>query len=400
MKKNYHYNQFTIIQGSLIVKIFLAVIVLLLFVFSLSGLLTSVKPEYRPSSKSVNGATSIFSGKMLFSLLAFENRYFAAAIEDTGHKDSLEKQLLKLSANISLDDPRSLLGRELPGFAHFDSEILVAGEGTDYTNMPYESAPPDDSAIAKKEVELQNVDDIDSSIDESKNTKNNLTNGKKTVLIYHTHTREAYLPYLKGVTDPNRANHSKINVTKVGELLQNSLENNGIGATANATDINARLSSKGLKYSKAYKESRLVVQEAMANNKDYAYLIDIHREATRKKHTTVAINGKAYARLAFIVGGDNAQFQKNYALAVKLHKAIQKKYPGLSRGVFKQGGPGNNGVYNQDLSQNAMLIEAGGVDNTFDELRASMDAFADVFTDFYVAENGVKEVNSVKKNSN
>lgn len=401
MKKNYHYNQFTIIQGSLIVKIFLAVIVLLLFVFSISGLLTSVNPEYRPSSKSVNDATSIFSGKMLFSLLSFENRYFAASIEDHDNKDSLEKQLLKLSANISLDDPRSLLGRELPGFAHFDSEILVAGEGTDYTNMPYESAPPDDKAVAKKEVELQNVGDLDSSLDESRsNTKSNLTNGKKTVLIYHTHTRESYLPYLKGVTDPDRAEHTKINVTKVGELLQNSLENNGIGATANETDVIARLSSKGLKYGKAYKESRLVVQEAMAKNKDFVYLIDIHRDSKRKKNTTVAINGKAYAKLAFIVGGDNAQFQKNYAVAAKLHKAIEKKYPGLSRGVFKQGGPGNNGVYNQDLSQNAMLIEAGGVDNTFDELRASMQAFADVFSDYYVAENGLKEVNGAIQNTN
>ena len=40
---------------------------------------------------------------------------------------------------------------------------------------------------------------------------------------------------------------------------------------------------------------------------------------------------------------------------------------------------GNNGVYNQDLSDNAMLIEIGGVDNTFEEMYLTVDAFADVF---------------------
>nr|WP_042345791.1 stage II sporulation protein P [Bacillus massiliigorillae] len=399
MKKHYHYSPFTIIQGSLLVKIFLAVIVLLLFVFSLSGLLTSVNPEYRPSSKSVNDATSIFSGKMLFSLLSFENRYFAASIEETDKKDSLEKQLLKLSANISLDDPRSLLGRELPGFAHFDSEILVAGEGTDYTNMPYESSPPDDKVVAENDADLQNVDNLDTPLkDSNSNKKSNITNGKKVVLIYHTHTYESYTPYLKGVTNADRAEHSKINVTKVGQLLQSSLESNGIGATENDTDIIKRLSNKGLKYSKAYAESRLVVQDAMAKNKDLNYLIDVHRDSAPKKNTTITIKGKVYAKLAFIVGGENAQYKKNFALASKLHQALEKKYPGLSRGVFKQGGPGNNGVYNQDLSERAMLIEAGGVDNTFEELQASMQAFADVFSDYYVAENGIKEVNGVIQN--
>lgn len=42
-----------------------------------------------------------------------------------------------------------------------------------------------------------------------------------------------------------------------------------------------------------------------------------------------------------------------------------------------------NAVYNQNLSNNAILIEFGGVDNTFEELNRSADALADVFSDFY-----------------
>lgn len=42
-----------------------------------------------------------------------------------------------------------------------------------------------------------------------------------------------------------------------------------------------------------------------------------------------------------------------------------------------------NGVYNQNLSGKSILIEFGGVDNTFEELNRSADALADVFSDFY-----------------
>ncbi|MGM9928612.1 MAG: stage II sporulation protein P [Bacillus sp. (in: firmicutes)] len=394
MKKNYHYSNVTIIQGSQIIKGVMLIIVLLLFIFSISGLLTTIKAEYRPSSESVNEAASVFTGRMLFSILAMENEYFAASIKEEEKLDSIPKQLLKLSANISLDDPRSLLGRELPGFSLFDSQILVAGEGTDYTNMPYESSPPNDE-IPTGDTPLQNVDDLESNPDEVTPPINSeTTGGRKVVFIYHTHNRESFLPYLKGVTDINAASHSEINITKVGERLQKSLEERGIGADVDTTDIMDRLVKKGLKYSKSYQESRAVIQEAMTDNKEMAYLIDIHRDSKRKKDTTVTIDGKEYAKLAFIVGGNNAEYQKNYALAEKIHKALVKQFPGISRGVFKQGGAKHNGKYNQDLSEKAMLLEVGGVDNTFEELYRSMDAFAEVFRTYYWEENEAQEVNA------
>ena len=42
-----------------------------------------------------------------------------------------------------------------------------------------------------------------------------------------------------------------------------------------------------------------------------------------------------------------------------------------------------NGVYNQDLSPNALLIEMGGVDNTAEELYASVDALVEAFSHYY-----------------
>ena len=106
--------------------------------------------------------------------------------------------------------------------------------------------------------------------------------------------------------------------------------------------------------------------------------------------------GKSYAKIAFVIGRNNPNYEKNAALANKLHQAIEKKYPGLSRGVMKQGGAGHNGVYNQDLSSNALLIEIGGVDNTFEEMYLTVDVFADVFSEFYW---DAKAVDNIKGDS-
>ena len=99
--------------------------------------------------------------------------------------------------------------------------------------------------------------------------------------------------------------------------------------------------------------------------------------------TTATINEKSYAKIAFVIGEESPTAEKNSNLAKELHEAFQKKYPGLSRGIFKQGGPKNNGVYNQDLSNKAMLLEFGGVDNNLEELKNTSAAVADVLSEFY-----------------
>ena len=122
--------------------------------------MTSLRPEYRISSNSVHTVANQFSGKMLFSMLANENHYLFNALPEGKQESIITNQLIKVSTNISLEDPRSLLGRELPGFSIFDNEILVAGEGTNYTNMPYESSPPVDVLNEERDASLQNLDEI------------------------------------------------------------------------------------------------------------------------------------------------------------------------------------------------------------------------------------------------
>lgn len=371
------------IQGSSIIKFSFAVILFIFLLFSISGALTALKPEYQLKSTSVNTVASNITGGMLYQLLGWENHALMQSAPENSSTPKLTNMMFALSTNVNLDDPRSLLGRELPGFYQFDGKILIAGEGTNYTNMPIESSPPLDILTAEKEATLQNTEDVDDK-DNNKSTIPPLSTGKKKVVyIYFSHNTESYLPYLKGVTDPNLAYHSKINVTKIGDRLKEDLEDRGIGTTLDKTDVQAILKQKHKDFTASYEESGKVVQAVLSKNHDLTYLIDIHRDARRKSQTTIKINGKSYAKVAFVIGSNNPNYEKNADFAGELHKILEKKYKGLSRGVLKQGGWRYNGKYNQQLSNKAILIEFGGVDNTFEELYRSADAIADALSEYY-----------------
>ncbi|WP_433743249.1 stage II sporulation protein P [Falsibacillus pallidus] len=368
----------TILKGSLVF------LFALLSIFSLSGILTSLNPQYRISSNSVNHAAENVSGAALYKMFTFENSAFLSAMpKEASSGESAGTMLMKLAANVNLEDPRSFLGRELPGFSIFDSDILVAGEGTNYTNMPIESIPPNKVLDPNNDAELQNTDAIGSAPGSNATAPPMTTGGKNRVYVYFTHTNESYLPYLKGVTDPDLAYHSKINVTKLGDELKVDLENAGIGTTVDKTDIIARLNKKELTFANAYQEARPVVASAMQNDKNLQYFIDIHRDSRRKKDTTIQINGQDYAKIAFVIGEENPNYEKNAKLAYDLHKLLEKKYKGLSRGIIPKKGAATNGKFNQDLSPNSILIEVGGVDNTFEEMDRTIKAFASVFAENY-----------------
>nr|WP_309099852.1 stage II sporulation protein P [Fredinandcohnia onubensis] len=372
------------IQGTSVVKGILFLIFSFILLFTITGAIVSLKPEFRISSSSISNVATNLSGEALVHLLGYENHYFVQGLPESTTKPDYLGAVFKAATNLTLDDPRSFLGRELPGFSIFDGKIIVAGEGTNYTNMPIESPPPLDVLLNERKVATQNVEQADKK-SEPVPPPTVTTGDKKVAYIYHTHSSESFFPHLKGVdtTNADNARHSKVNVTQVGKMLSEELEARGIGTELNTTNMDQYLKGKGYNWYQSYKASGELVASAMANNQDIQYLIDIHRDARRKDTTTATINGKTYAKVAFVVGTENKKLEQNIEIASNLHKLLEEKYPGLSRGVLQQGGPGNNGVYNQDKSGNAMLIEFGGVDNNFEELRRTAAAVADVLAEYY-----------------
>ncbi|MFP3470891.1 stage II sporulation protein P, partial [Micrococcus sp. SIMBA_144] len=120
-----------------------------------------LNPEYRITSNSLNQAASNVKGEVLYKILAMENRSFNQVFpEEERALPGLSSILFQGATNVSFEDPRSFLGRELPGFSIFDGDIMVAGEGTDFTNMPIASVPTPEALEQGNEAPLKNVSDL------------------------------------------------------------------------------------------------------------------------------------------------------------------------------------------------------------------------------------------------
>ncbi|WP_010650950.1 stage II sporulation protein P [Oceanobacillus massiliensis] len=353
--------------------------VAILFVFI--GMLTTVQPAYRFSSTLITEWTRDIDGFVFYNLLGMENRSFKQAFPEDRKLPELSNVIFQIATNLKPNDPRSLLGNELPGFSIYDSDILIAGEGTDYTNLPIESFPPLEEVLRDREAIME--EETEQPIGEPKEEVKQTTGKRNVVFIYNTHNRESFLPYLPDTTDPDLAHHSEMNITKVSDRLAEALKNKGIGTQIDHTDIGNVLDEEGLEYWQSYDASREVVEAAISTNKEIQYVFDLHRDAQLRKETTKEINGESYARIMFVVGMEHAGHEKNLQIATELNALIEENYPGLSRGVVPKQGAGTNGVFNQDLSENAILVEFGGVENTMEELYRSADALAEVFSDYY-----------------
>ncbi|MGM8364635.1 stage II sporulation protein P [Virgibacillus sp. W0181] len=353
----------------------ISVIILIVFI----GMLTTIKPAYRFSSQTITTWTSDVDSSTFLYLLGLENRIFKNAFPEDKAVPKLSTALFQVVTNIKSGDTRSLLTHVIPGFSSFENRIIVAGEGTSHSSLSYESSPPLEEVLRNREAVAEEPDE-----NIKKQDNNGLTTGdREVVFIYNTHNRESFLPHLPEVTDPNKAHHKEVNVSKVSDRVAKTLRQNGIGTSMDTTDIMQVLQQKGLKYGSSYATSRPIVEEAMATNKDIEYVFDIHRDSLRREKTTTTINGKEYAQVLFVIGAEYASFEKNLALATEMHYKIQEKYPGLSKAVITKEGAGTNGVFNQDLSENALLLEIGGVDNNLEELYRTADIVAETFSEIY-----------------
>jgi len=204
------------------------------------------------------------------------------------------------------------------------------------------------------------------------------TGGAKRVLIYHSHNRESWLPELKGKgkTKPNEAFDEEINVTLLGARLAQKLEEAGVGALHSEKDYPTAV--KNFNYNYSYSYSKTTVKEALAVHRELAILLDIHRDSSRGGNTTLEADGKSYAKVYFIVGKGHPHWEENEAFAERIHDELEKKMPGLSRGILTKGAKHGHGEYNQSLSPGSVLIEVGGVDNTLEESYRTIDLLASV----------------------
>ncbi|MDF9478247.1 stage II sporulation protein P [Bacillus cereus] len=369
MALNYTYKKKISIKKGILTFIFCIQLLFLLSAISVS-LLSHLKASFLQNWSQTQSLTSFLYA------LETENHYFTQEFKKQTNSLNLSSTLFSLVTNIKLNDIPTFIKNELPGFSTYYSEIAVAGEGTNESNIPKEPN------VSLEELTKQRDANLDATQkNQSENSTNNIQ--QKSVFIYHSHSRESFLPLLPGTTNPNAASSDKVNVSLLGDRLKMKLEEKGIGAINNKADIVDMLLNRGLNYPSSYNISREVVQEALAQNKDIQYLVDIHRDSSRKPLTTKTINGKSYGRLYFVVGKENKHFQQSLQFAKAINSYLDKNYYGISRGIFIKDRREGNGIYNQDLSPHAMLVEIGGVDNNLDELNRTVDILAEAIKDYY-----------------
>lgn len=198
------------------------------------------------------------------------------------------------------------------------------------------------------------------------------------VYIYNSHQLEQYDPeYLE-------IYNIRPNVLMASYLLKEKLNDWGIPALVETANIIEFMRINHWSHADSYKASRIYMIDTKNKYDSIKYYIDLHRDSIKKDASTVVINKKKYAKTLFVVGLENPTYQANLEMATRFDRLLKKHYPGLSRGILKKQGSGVNGVYNQDLSPQALLIEVGGIDNNIEEVLNTITAFAHVFYEYVV----------------
>lgn len=223
-------------------------------------------------------------------------------------------------------------------------------------------------SILKSPLDIENISLV--------NNEEEVKSNEPLIYIYNTHDEEAY--YNSYLNPYNIVPDVKL----ASYYFQERLKDLGIESVVEKRKIKDVLDKNGWNYRYSYNASRVYLEEVSKNNPSIEYFIDLHRDSVGKDKTTTVINGKSYAKVMFLVGLEHENYQKNLDLATRLNELISQFDSTLSRGIYQKEGPGVNGIYNQDFSSKAILIEVGGQYNTIEEVANTIEVMARVLKDY------------------
>lgn len=196
------------------------------------------------------------------------------------------------------------------------------------------------------------------------------------VYLYNTHQLEEY-------KQENQESYNVIpNVMMLSYIVREKLNDKGIPTIVEENDVSAFLQANNWSYASSYKVTKLLMEDAKTKNPTLKYFIDLHRDSVSKSISTATINGKNYAKILFIIGLENPNYQENLTVTTTINNMLEEKYPGITRGIYKKEGKGVNGVYNQDFDKNTILFEVGGPENTIEEVLNTADAISTVLAEY------------------
>jgi stage II sporulation protein P len=191
-----------------------------------------------------------------------------------------------------------------------------------------------------------------------------VTEGK--ALLYFTHYHEAFKPVTQAKEGKITVSHQTENITKFGEKLKTQLQFNGIETDMLDVEV---------PHTGAYNAIRPNIKKQMQEKK-YDLIIDLHRDSAGPDITTFAFNNEKYAKVAFVIGMEHPNFERNRANAVLLKNEMELLVPGITRNLVMKHGANVDGKYNQDLDPSLLVVELGGIGNTEDQLNRTITVLA------------------------
>ena len=210
----------------------------------------------------------------------------------------------------------------------------------------------------------------------SKDLKMTSDNSAPQILIYHTHSQEAFVDSVEG----------DVNDTVVGvgnyltEILTNVYGYNVIHHTKVYDMIDGELDRN-----KAYTLAAPDIQQILDENPSIEVVIDLHRDGVDGYKFVQEINGKPTAQIMFFNGlsrtarnGEidylpNPYIEDNLAFSFQLQLKAAQYYPGWTRNIYLQ-----SLRYNLHMCPKSLLIESGTQLNTVQEERNAMELLADI----------------------
>ena len=209
-----------------------------------------------------------------------------------------------------------------------------------------------------------------------KDLKIDQSKGGPKVLIYHTHSQEAFADSTEGDTSTT--------IMGMGAYLSDLLNNTYGIETLHHEGVYDLVDGK-LDRSMAYQLAEPQIQNILAENPSIEVVIDLHRDGVAEgTHLVTEINGRPTAQIMFFNGlsrtkanGNisylaNPYIEDNLAFSLQMQIAAANKYPGFTRHIYLRAYR-----YNMHLKPKTLLIEAGAQTNTVEEMRNAMEVLAD-----------------------
>ena len=190
---------------------------------------------------------------------------------------------------------------------------------------------------------------------------------RPSVLIYHTHTHEAYRQVAEEAWRTLDESHS---VVRVGDELASQLKARGFEVVHDTTDHEQN------DMMTAYTRSLKTLE---GYERTFDLYIDLHRDAyIEGVDPKPIVNGDPQpARLMLLVGNGEGftvkpHYAENLAFARALTEEINRVSPGLCKDVLVK-----DGRYNQNIGVFSILVEVGHNQNTLAEALDSVPALAE-----------------------